>query len=61
MVTILAAGDRIHVGDSVTLTLLSIQGKLVHLEVESSERGDRGLRILIEGRCKADLSWWELN
>jgi hypothetical protein len=39
MVTTLSVGDEIHVGDSVTLTLLAVEGNLIHFGVESSESG----------------------
>jgi hypothetical protein len=61
MVTSLSTGDKIHVGDSVTLTLLAIEGDLVRFGVESSESGGHGPRVRIEGSAESDLNWWELN
>jgi hypothetical protein len=61
MVTILSTGDKIQVGNSVTLTFLAIEGNLIHFGVESSELGCHGLRVLIEGSAESDLNWWELN
>ena len=45
MVTSLSTGDKIHVGDSVRLTLLGIEGELVRFEVESSRFGDHGPNV----------------
>jgi hypothetical protein len=61
MVTSLSEGDTIHVGDSVTLTLLGVEGDLIHFGIESSEAGGRSSSVLIEGRNESDLNWWELN
>jgi hypothetical protein len=61
MVTSLSPGDTIHVGDSVTLTLLAIEGNLIRLGVESSEPGVHGPGVLIKGNGESDLEWWELN
>jgi hypothetical protein len=61
MVTSLSAGDKIHVGDSVTLTLLAIEGDLIRFGVESSEPVGHCLSILIEGSAESGLNWWELN
>jgi hypothetical protein len=61
MVTSLSAGDKIHIGNSVTLTLLAIEGNVVRFGVEASERGGRDHSVLIEGSAESDLAWWELN
>jgi sRNA-binding carbon storage regulator CsrA len=61
MVTSLATGDKIHVGNSVTLTLIAIDGDLVCLEIESSTPGGRGVEVLIEGAPKSDRNWWASN
>jgi hypothetical protein len=61
MVTIMSTGDTIHVGDSVTLAILAIEGNLIRGGVESSEPGSPGLSVLIEGKAKSDLHWWEWN
>ena len=61
MVTSLSKGDKIHVGDSVTLTILAIEGDLIRFGVESSETTGSGPSILIDGRNKSDLNWWEQN
>jgi len=61
MVTTLATGDKIHVGDSVTLTLLAIEGDLISFGIESSQPSGHGSSIRIEGRAESDLRWWELN
>jgi hypothetical protein len=61
MVTSLSTGDKIHVGDSVTLTLLAIEGNLVRFGVESSKADGPGPRVRIEGSAESDLNWWELN
>jgi hypothetical protein len=61
MVTSLSTGDKIHVGDSVTLTLLAIEGDLIRFKIEASELGGHGPDVLIEGHATSDLNWWELN
>jgi hypothetical protein len=61
MVTSLSPGDKIHVGDSVTLTLLAIEGNLIRFRVESSEPDSHCASVLIEGSAESDLRWWELN
>jgi hypothetical protein len=61
MVTSLVTGDKIHIGDSITLTLLAIEGDLIRFGVESSESDRPGPRVLIEGSAESDLNWWELN
>jgi hypothetical protein len=58
MVTSLATGDKIHVGDSITLTILAIEGDLVSFGVESSEPGhDPHVEMIPE----SDSNWWESN
>jgi hypothetical protein len=61
MVTSLSAGDKIHVGDSVTLTFLAIEGDLIRLDVETSEPRGHGPSVLIEESAGSNLKWWELN
>jgi hypothetical protein len=61
MVTSLSPGDKIQIGDSVTLTVLAIEGNLIRLGVEHSEPGGLDPSILIEGRAASNLHWWELN
>jgi len=61
MVTSLSEGDKIHVGDSVTLTVLAIEGDLIRFGVQSSKAGGPATSVLIEGRNKPDLNWWALN
>lgn len=61
MVTNLSKGDIIQVGESVTLTLLDVQGDLIRFGVESSEPSDPDLSVLIEGLKGGALNWWELN
>jgi hypothetical protein len=61
MVTSLSAGDKIHVGDSVTLTFLAIEGDLIRLDVESSQPRCHGPRVLIEGSAESNIKWWEMN
>jgi len=61
MVTSLFTGDKIHVGDSVTLSLLAVEGDLIRLKVESSNPGGHGLGVHIEGGTESELNWWELN
>jgi hypothetical protein len=60
MIYDLSRGDSIHIGDAVTLTMVAVEGNLVHFWLESPdrERPDPG------PDCQhADLtqSWWELN
>ena len=61
MVTTLAPGDKIRIGDSALLIILAIEGNVVHVEIASSESGDRCPNVHIEGRAEADLRWWEWN
>ena len=60
MVYDLSAGDVLHIGDAVTLTVLDIEGELIRFGLESSEakRPDAG------SACQHDNpthGWWELN
>ena len=64
MVTTLSEGDKIHVGDSVTLTLLAVEGDLIRFGIEYSESGGPGTSVFIEGpkvTKESGLNWWELN
>jgi hypothetical protein len=61
MVTSLGIGDRIHVGNSVTLTLVAIEGDLVYFEIESSALGGDDLEVLIDGSPESDCNWWQSN
>ena len=62
MVYDLSPGDVIHIGDAATLTVVAVEGDLIHFELESPEADCPGTDI----RCEeADLQrqqgWWELN
>jgi hypothetical protein len=59
--TNLSTGDQIRIGDSVSLTVLAIEGDLVFFGVELSEPGGNGLNALVPRNAKADLDWWDLN
>jgi hypothetical protein len=61
MITSLSKGDKIHIGDSVTLTLLAIEGDLIRFGIASSKSGGPDPNVLIEGRYESDLNSWELN
>jgi hypothetical protein len=61
MVTTLSVGDKIHAGDSVTLTLLAVEGDLIRFGVESSESGGPVSSVLIEVRNEPDLDRLEWN
>jgi hypothetical protein len=61
MVTSLCEGDKIHIGDSVTLTLLAVEGDQIRFGVETSGAAGPGTSVLIEGRKESGLNWWELN
>jgi sRNA-binding carbon storage regulator CsrA len=61
MVTTLSVGDKIHAGDSVTLTLLDIEGDLIRFGVEAAESAGPVSSVLIELRNEADLDWLEWN
>jgi hypothetical protein len=61
MVTSLSPGDKIQIGDTVTLTVLAIEGKLIRFGVEPSEPCRLDPSILVEGRAESNLHWWELN
>lgn len=61
MITALSVGDRIHVGDSVTLMLLGVEGDLIEFGIESSEAGSNAPSVVIEERKGPGRNWWELN
>ena len=60
MVYDLSPGDVLHIGDAVTLTVVAVEGNLVHLGLESPEGAcpDAG-----PDRQQDDpkQGWWELN
>lgn len=61
MVTTLVTGDTIHVGDSVTLTLLGIEDDRIRIGVELSKSASPDPSVLVEERKESDLNWWDLN
>jgi hypothetical protein len=61
MVTTLSPGDKIHIGDFITLILLTVEGNLLHFGIESSDVGGHCVSVHIEGKAESDLKWWELN
>jgi hypothetical protein len=61
MVTILSPGDKLHVGVSVTLTVVAIERNLIRVGIDSSDPGSPGLSVFIEGKAESDLNWWDLN
>jgi hypothetical protein len=61
MVTTLSPGDKVHVGDAVTLTVLAVEGDLIRLGVEPPEPGGHGPGVLIEGSAESGLNGWEWN
>jgi hypothetical protein len=63
MVTTLCAGDKIYFDDSVTLTLLAVEGDLIQVKVESSKPGSPLSSVAAEGRNERayTYNWWELN
>jgi hypothetical protein len=56
MVYDLSPGDVIHVGDSVTLRVLAVNGDQIRLALESLD----GECLHVENQ-RADQGWWELN
>jgi sRNA-binding carbon storage regulator CsrA len=61
MVTTLSLGDKIHVDESITLTVVGVEGDLVCVEVKSSKSGAHALRVRIEGSDESDINWWKWN
>jgi hypothetical protein len=61
MVTNLSAGDKIHVGDSVTLNVLAIEDDLIRFGIEYAGPAGHGPEVLIEGSAEPGLRWWDLN
>jgi hypothetical protein len=61
MVISLSVGEKVHIGDSVTLAVLAIDGDLIRLGVESREPGGQGPGARIEGGAESDLNGWDLN
>jgi Global regulator protein family len=59
MLTNLSTGDKIHIGDSITLTILAIEGDLVRFKIESSEPDSPPFHC--EGNAASDCSWWRSN
>ncbi len=61
MVTSLSTGDTIQVGDSVTLTVLAIEGDFIRFGIESAEPGGHGPTVLIAESAESNPPWWDLN
>ena len=61
MVHDVSPGDVIHIGEAVTLTLVAVEGNLIHFGLESPEGEcpDTGLDDRQQNDPKQD--WWELN
>jgi len=61
MVYDVSPGDVIHIGETVTLTLVAVEGNLIHFGLESpaGECPDTGLDDRQQNDSKQD--WWELN
>ena len=60
MVYDVSPGDVIHIGETVTLTLVAVEGNLIHFGLESAE----GKRPDAGPACQHDnpaQGWWELN
>jgi hypothetical protein len=65
MLFTLSAGEVIHIGDSATLTVLSVEADLIRLVLETpdgsiSSAGDVGT-VSEAGRFKRWQQRWELN
>jgi hypothetical protein len=56
-----SAANVIHAGDSVTLTLLAVEGDLIPFGVESAESGGPVSSVLTEVRNEPDLDRLEWN
>ena len=61
MVYDVSPGDVIHIGETVTLTLVAVEGNLIHfgLEAPEGECPDTGLDDRQQNDPKQD--WWELQ
>jgi len=57
MFTSLSRGDKFTVGDSVTLTVLAIEGDLIRFGIESSESGGPDPQVLVEEGSEPDERW----
>jgi hypothetical protein len=60
MIYDLFPGDAIHIGDAVTLTVVAVEGDLIHFGLESPE----DTRPDARPNCQRDnpsQDWWELN
>jgi hypothetical protein len=65
MVFNLSAGEVIHIGDAVTLTVLAVEGDLIRFGLETPERASPGAGDTGKGCEEADLkhrrNGWEWN
>ena len=58
----LSPGDVVRFGNAVTLTILAIEGNLIHFKVESPERAHtRAAMEYDEGDFPPKQDWWQLN
>jgi hypothetical protein len=58
----LSPGDAVHFGNAVSLTVLAIEGDLIHFKVESPERdyARPGIEYK-ESNLSPQREWWNLN
>jgi hypothetical protein len=57
----LSTGDKIDIGDCVTLTVIAIEGNRVYLGIEGLDTGSQGASVHMERSAEPELPWWELN
>jgi hypothetical protein len=61
----LSAGDTIHIGDAVTVTVLAVEGDLIRLGLETPQGGSLSTGSFGKGGEQPDLKrgWnrWEFN
>jgi hypothetical protein len=65
MIFNLSSGEVIHIGATITLTVLAVEGDLVHFGLETMEEETLGADDTYKGYAEADLKprWnrWELS
>jgi sRNA-binding carbon storage regulator CsrA len=65
MIFDLSAGDAIHIGDAVTLTVLAVEDDLIRFGLETPEEGSPGAGEIGKDNEAADLkhgpNGWESN
>jgi hypothetical protein len=57
----LSPGDVIHIGETVTLTVLAVEGKLIHFGLESPESKSPNTGLGDRQQEDPKQDWWGLN